>query len=284
MKDIDLLIREQDLDNADELVTKLGYVSYDSYPFRNVHHLAPFFNPDKRIKVEVHYDVIPTGNLINLDICKMWKRAQTIRMGDVYTQVLSFEDLIVHLCLHISYVHPLRKEIMSFIDISQVVRFYDEHINWDLIIKESHEGKYSFFIYYPLYLAKEVLDVKIGKGILDGLKNGTNLRPFEERLLISAYKKKILLSGKYSSIFPDWLLQSLGKELLYKAPTHKKIGSLLRVGLLPLTESNGEKPHVSFQGLAHLFYHVLHLWKQIYKLFYHFSISITKNILRKMVV
>ena len=291
MNDIDLLVREQGLDRAEELMAELGYISYEGYQFkyrhrRNYHHLAPFYNPENLIKIEVHHDIIPPGNPFHIDIQKLWDRAQHIIIEDVKTLALFPEDLLIHLCLHLSYSEPFKREISKLVDISQVVSFYGDRINWDFVIREAYEGKFTFFIYYPLYLAREVLDVKIEEKILNAFKTGYNLKPFEERLLMLPAKKNFLLRDESSSIFPKWFLQGLFQALcraiLYESGTHKKIGSLLKSILLPRNWSPTKISHTSTQGLSYLFYPTLRLLKLTFKFCYLLGRSVTKDIFRKM--
>ncbi len=237
MNDIDLLVKEEALDRAEELMTELGYISYEGWESkdwfrRNHRHLAPFINQDNGIKVEIHRDIVSPGNPFNVDIRKLWGNAQCILIEGVDTLTLSHEDLIVQLCLHTFYLQPSRRRIRDLIDISQVVRFYGEHINWDLIIREALIGKFAFFIYYALYLTREFLDVEIKKEILDALKKGSNMRPFEEGLLMLIAKKHILLRDVYqasSSIFPRWFLDKVCKELIRESHPFNKIVSVLKI-------------------------------------------------------
>ncbi len=290
MSDIDLLVLERDLDRADEKLLELGYKSVEDkqskdWYRRNHHHLAPHFNPDKGIVIEIHYEIIPVGNPFNIDICKVWERIQAIKIGDVDAQVLSPEVLIVHLCLQLSYANPFIRKIMDLADISQVVGFYGERIDWDLIIKEAHEQNFTDFIYYPLCFARDILGVEIENEILDRLKNGSNLKPFEDYLLRLIVKENILLRDDPSSLLSTWILselyRSICKELIRESSIHNKIGSLLRSIFLP--SSNGfvaKDSYASLKWPASLFYPILRLWKLIFILSFHLN----RNIITKIII
>ena len=246
MNDIDLLVRKEVLDRADKLMTELGYISYEDvqskdYYRRKHHHLAPFFKQDNGIKVEIHGDIVSPGNPFYIDIRKFWDRAQCVLIEGLNALILSHEDMIVHLCLHSSYSPPsyslpFKNGISNLIDISQVVQIYGEHINWDLIIREAHVGKFTFFIYYPLCLTREVLDVEINKEILDALKNGFNMRSFEKNLLMLISKKHILLRDNSSYILPKSYIQVLCRELMRESNGFNKIVSILKIISLRFTK------------------------------------------------
>ncbi len=286
MNDIDLLIKEQCLDIAEKMMYELGYISYEGWRSkdwyrRNHYHLAPFINQDNGIKIEIHRDIILPGKPFYVDIRKSWDRVQDIIIEGVNTLILSPEDLIIHLCLH-SSLQPFKRDIRNLIDISEVVSFYGERINWDLIIREAYEGNFTGFIYYPLCLARDILRMEIEREIFDALKNGFHLRPFEESLLMLAAQKSILLRGDSSSIFPKWLLQALCKELIRESHILNKLGSLLKIIFLPRTKSIEKNSQTSIQKLSYFFYPILRLLKLTFKFCYLLGRSMTKIVFRKM--
>ena len=64
MKDLDLLVRSNDLDATDQLLHELGYAPDETYRpaawYRDCHHhLAPYKTLDGRAIVEVHRDILP---------------------------------------------------------------------------------------------------------------------------------------------------------------------------------------------------------------------------------
>jgi hypothetical protein len=289
MNDIDLLVRKQNLDIAEELITKLGYISYEGSHSKDWyrkfhHHLAPFFSQDNKIKIEIHHDIIPPENPFYIDVRKSWDRAQNIVIGDVNTLALSPEDLLVHLCLHSFYLQPLKKSLRNLVDISHVVRFYGERINWDLIIREAHEGDFTNFIYYPICLARDMLGMEINRETLDALKTGSKVGPFEDRLLRLITKRNVLLKDQSSSIFPVGVLQALYKELLRETHVRNKLRSILKIIFLPCNGPSEKSPQTLIQKLSYLFYLAIHLLKLIFKLCYRLSRNMIRNIFHKTIV
>lgn len=289
MNDIDLLVQEQNLDIAKELMAELSYISYEGSRSKDWyrkfhHHLAPFLSQDNKIKIEIHHDIIPPENPFYIDIRKSWDRAQSIVIGGINTLVLSPEDLIVHLCLHSFYSQPLNKGLRNLVDISQVVRFYGERINWDLIIREAHEGNFTDFIYYPLCLARDILGMEINREILDALKTGSKVGSFGDCLLRLITKRSILLRDQSSSIFPVWILQALYKELWRETHVRNKLRSILKIIFLPRTESSEKSPQTLIQKLSYIFYLPIHLLKLIFKFCYRLSRNMIRNIFHKMIV
>jgi predicted nucleotidyltransferase len=242
MGDIDLLVREHDLERVDEMFSELGYISYEGYKSkdwyrRNHHHLAPYNNPEKGVVIEIHYNIVRPSKLFGIDTHMVWERAQAIRIEGVETKILSPEDLIIHLCLHLSYCDLFIGKIRDIIDLSQAIRYYNGGINWDWIIKEANEKKFTKFIYYPLYLATGILNAGIEKEIIDSFKDNSNLRLLEDGLLKLIIRKNIFSKDKEVSVLPTWILANLCSDLLYNDHTHQRIKSLFQTLFLPPHES-----------------------------------------------
>lgn len=241
MEDIDLLVGEHDLERVDQMFSELGYISYEGYKSkdwytRNHHHLAPYYKPDKGVVIEIHRNIVSPNKLFNIDIGKMWERAQDIRIEGVETKILSPEDLIIHLCLHLSYCDLFIGKIRDIIDLSQAIRYYNGGINWDWIIKEANEKKLTKFIYYPLYLAAGLLNAGIEKEILDSFKDNSNLSLLEDGLLKLIIRKNIFSKDKEVSVLPTWILGKVCSDLLYNDHTHQRIKSLFKTLFLPPNE------------------------------------------------
>lgn len=286
MNDIDILVRKQSLDKSDELMIELGYVPNESWHSRewyrkNHHHLAPFLNQDNNFKIEIHHNIISPGNPFHFEISKLWFRAQSVVIGGVNTLVLSPEDLIVHLCLHSFYVQPLQKGLRNVVDISHVVRFYRERINWGRIIREAREGNFTNYIYYPLYLARNILGMETKKEILDALKAKSNLGSFEDCLLRFITRKNIPLQDQYSPVLPIGTLEAIYKELLRETSVRNKLISISKIIFLPRTGSIKKNSHTLIQKLYYLFYLVPHFSKLIYRSCYWIGRNVIKSIIQK---
>ncbi len=128
--------------------------------------------------------------------------------------------------------------------------------------------------------------MKIKKEVLNTLKTGFYLKPFEERMLMLAAKTNFLLRDESSSFFPNWLFQGVFqatcRAFLYESSIHKKICSLLKSILLPRTWSPTNILHTPTQGLIYLFYPAFRVGELISKCINQLARSATKIIFRKM--
>lgn len=226
---------------------ELGYILNEHYRPREWyrekhHHLAPFFNPNKIVTIEVHNHIIPPSNPFAINIDEFWQRAQSAKIANTDVLILSPEDLILHLSLHISYHDHFVGRIRGLCDISEVVRHYRGKINWNQITTEIYKYKIGKFVYYPLYLAKEVLDADIPCDVLAELEYRYRLQLLEDQLLKLITRRNLFIRNGSSSILPTWVIKSICRELLCTEKTYDKIKSLLRLITFPGKGENSSKP------------------------------------------
>ena len=232
MADIDLLVQEEDLSMAEEKLSESGYIPYEYKQSKewyrmNFHHLAPYYHPQRKIAIEIHRNIIPIGNPFGIDIRKLWGRAQPVNIGDVRTLVLSPEDLIIHLCLHFAYCGGFSGGLRCLIDISQVIKYHGDRIDWSWMAREANEHHYVNFIYYPLHLAKDLLNANIESDVLNTLNRCSKLNGIYISLL-NLMTRNILLKDEASSILPKGYLTLFCKQLLDNTPIHRKIQYLIK--------------------------------------------------------
>jgi hypothetical protein len=279
MADIDLLVQEKDIAMAEEKLSESGYIP-DEYQqskefYRmNHHHLAPYYHPERKIAVEIHRHIIPLENPFVIDIDKLWKRAQAIKIGAVRTLTLSPEDFIIHACLHLAYCGGFIGGLRSLMDIAQVTMHHRDRIDWIWLTRAACEHNCVNFIYYPLYLAKKLLDAHIKDSIIDNLKWHSKLNWIDISLL-NLMTRNILWKDEGSSILPKGYLATVCKQLLHDAPLHKKTQSLIRQ-LFQKPAFDMKDPHGPESGDYYSF-HLKHVCNVFCKIIFHMG----KNVLHK---
>ncbi|MFC1718791.1 nucleotidyltransferase family protein [Candidatus Poribacteria bacterium] len=219
MADIDFMVRKADLHSVMEIFTKLGYTqAIPNEYFDEHHHLSPYRKIETKQRdyftIEVHHNIDPVMSGINVD--RLWEGAQTVSIVGVDALVLSPENLILHLCVHLSgscFLNGMR----ALVDISQSIRYYGRSLNWHLLTKRSKEFGVCRSVYYTLCLAKETMGINIPNYALDDLKLELKQRPLEAKLTEKIAAKNILKNWHYSSLpsrFIIFLDNSLCKALL----------------------------------------------------------------------
>lgn len=271
MADIDLLVRKEDLRKADATLSNLGYIHHEEHKdnewyLENHHHLAPFYKPGVGIYVEIHHSLSFPNRFFRFNTEGVWERAQTIKLGDAQALVLSPEDLISHLCLHLSGFDYFVGKIKNLADICEVIDYCAPRIEWDLILANANKGGYARLIFYPLRFAHDIFGAAVDKQVLDELQDSYQLGFVEDRMLKLVVKSRIISKDVSSSILPDWFPRLLCRQLLLKDDTHNESGSLLETMVWPYTESGSDTFYSSHPRLASLYYPILGILKLIAKI------------------
>ena len=136
MADVDLLFRSRDLGAATRLLRTLGYVGVGGTgelkhqePIDGSLHLEPMRKPGGLI-IEPHYAI---ARMKDVDIEGLWSRAQKAAIGGAQAMVLAPEDLLLHLCIHVSLQHGFEINLLHVCDIPAVVDHYRDRIDWSML-------------------------------------------------------------------------------------------------------------------------------------------------------
>ncbi|MCM3173223.1 nucleotidyltransferase family protein [Paenibacillus sp. MER 99-2] len=135
-KDLDILIPLEDVEAAEEVLEKLGYVTKEgrritavqSWKWRE-HHVC-YMHPVKRTQVEVHWRLNPdSGKESDFEV--LWKRSRLSTYTQTPVRMLEKEDLWVYLVTHGARHGWFR--LRWLLDIDQMIRTMQ--INTDLLMK-----------------------------------------------------------------------------------------------------------------------------------------------------
>jgi predicted nucleotidyltransferase len=212
MSDIDILVKEKDLNKAEELLFQSGYdyveVKQSLYDYfkehlniegranitkwykTNHHHLFCFSNPEGVKHLEIHRTIEGLTSPFSIDISELWKRSKMLEINEIDALVLSPEDLLLHASLHASYHHRLRAHgLRPCCDIAAVISHYEPEIDWDQLQMRAFEWGAEKYIYLSLRLSHEILGARVPDRILLALKPSL----FDEKIVLEAQKRVLLL-------------------------------------------------------------------------------------------
>lgn len=104
-KDIDVLVRREDMAHAVTSLGTLGYRLGETFSARIMDACFTTYGQDilfadGRLPVEPHWTFAPTPFAIDLDLAGIWRRAITIDVADRRVRTLSIEDTLLVACLH----------------------------------------------------------------------------------------------------------------------------------------------------------------------------------------
>jgi hypothetical protein len=170
--DLDLLIPKKDLQKAVNIMKGLGYqltTWYDEKdPNRDIKHIPPMIKQNAPT-VELHWSILEEAAPFNIDVEGIWERAIPTRIADIEVLSLSYEDLILHLCIHQTYQHRLIGSLRNYIDIVKVIEKFDGQINWEKLIHIAKSWGVDRVIWITFNLLDDILGVRLPKSVKDQL-------------------------------------------------------------------------------------------------------------------
>jgi hypothetical protein len=144
MRDIDLLVREADLDRAQALLLELGFQpspAHEQMPEEH-HHMQPVIKKidGLHVSVELHRDLLPASPRHQpWPLEKSWTVAKPMEIGGRLARILAPEQALLHGCLH-NFQAPLNYEPFRLIHAADMVTLAERHLaglDWENIRKET---------------------------------------------------------------------------------------------------------------------------------------------------
>ncbi len=150
MSDVDLLFKEQDLASAQKLLQSKGYPAHSD-----------------KLNIDFHWTIDIPLHSAGISMEAIWGRVLTVKIWEKTAAILSPEDLIMHLVMHMSYQHLFRHAgVRSLLDIREVIEHYGDRLNWNDIQSRAYEWGMEKSALLTFYLAKELVDAKVPEDYL----------------------------------------------------------------------------------------------------------------------
>jgi len=164
MSDVDILIKGKDALKIDRILSQLGYRSNRL----SDHHLqwnqANYMS--KNLQIELH------PRLPQLPDLDPWINASAIKISATDALVLGYEDLLLHLCLHVNYHHSVKtSRLIWWYDIAKFLDHYQKELDWDYIIGIAKKYKVEVATCRMLRTISKWFDADVPADILDRFEN-----------------------------------------------------------------------------------------------------------------
>lgn len=186
--DLDLVVRERDWAAAHQLLVEMGFSSEEDLPQPppkltplDILYEQKYRHPETELLVEVHYDDILNAGLAARDVEGFWHRASQIDVQGLPIKVMSLEDQLIHMCVHLHYHGYTR--LNNFSDMAFAVRDYGMKLDWERLLETVRVEGAQVGVYYSLLYLEQLLGVKVPEGVLDALQPDGFRRWLHERLL-----------------------------------------------------------------------------------------------------
>ncbi len=168
--DLDLMVKESDLDRAERALVALGYEPKDC------HRLAvpditdfSYSHPTTGLIVELHWNLLRSGLVRSIDLEALWKRALPASVAGQDVLALCPEDLLIYLCVHTTK-HAFQGGLRSMCDLFEVTGRFGEDMDWTVMSRRAREWGATKSAYFALRLSKELLRADVPDSCLENLK------------------------------------------------------------------------------------------------------------------
>ena len=190
--DVDILVRESDLQSAKKQLSELGYrldeeVSPEKY---NEEFGCDLYYTGKVNILEIHWDILrktKSDRYTRVEIEKIWERAVPAKIAGVDTLMMSPEDMLLHFCVHLPK-HRYNR-LIWLCDVLEIIEQTD--IDWDYVIEIAEKYRIKAYMYYGLHFTDVLLGCDIPEEVLNELKP-----PWLERVVLNTVLKDVLSTDR----------------------------------------------------------------------------------------
>lgn len=210
MNDLDLLVPQEKLARAFEIITGIGYKP--SQPFcldsfiQTGKHIPALIKKD-HVTIEIHWNITSPNMSYSIDPQELWEKAVPVQILDYETLMLSPEDLLLHICLHTSYQHQFDFGLRPFCDIAEVIHHFGTTLDWQVVIEKAKQRKWARGVYLALIIASEFVGADVAKDVLE------RLRPADVTdSVLNAVETQILAEKTFTASVPDHFAKLLANN------------------------------------------------------------------------
>lgn len=173
MNDIDVLTRPGDLQRIADILTGMGYRPMQAISvnliIQTAHHL-PGFIKKGHAKIEVHWNITHPNKNYSIEPHGLWDRAVPVQISGCNALMLSPEDLLLHLCLHTSYLHPFTFGLRPFCDIAETIERFGSALDWRTVVDRACGQGWQRGVYLALQLAVELAGASVPDHVMEKLQ------------------------------------------------------------------------------------------------------------------
>ncbi len=229
--DLDLLVRQGDVERATSCLVSLGYREKNPHAVdarvnaRCMHHQA-FVREGGRVLLELHWQITPRYFGYTLD-ASLWDRLDSVELAQARVPTLGSEDLLVVLCVH-GALHGWSR-LAWICDVAELAAA-QQALDWDLALELSRRGRARRMLLLGLCLAHDVLGARLPPGIWECVQADRAVATLAGQVKRSLFCRTRARRGP-ASRYP-----LLGLHLGLRESVAQKAAHCLRVALVPSQE------------------------------------------------
>jgi hypothetical protein len=176
--DMDIVVRSEDIEPAEEALLSLGYTLYCPPKFQTGHstesaetltrnycrtharHLT-FGLPegDGRLPVELHWHISDPG-VLKVDQSALWQNIACLTVGDVPVQTLNLEATLIHLAVHALRPGPIDFRLLHLCDVAWLIARLGQKLDADLAWKIANAWGAQHYLICALQMVRDLIPFK----------------------------------------------------------------------------------------------------------------------------
>lgn len=273
--DLDILVREQDIFKAKELLIAQAYrmkihpikltdaqeaVFVRSHSvYRLVRECAyPFVSSQNGIMVELHWAVMPKVFSCQIDCEQLWENLNPVSIIGHKVPNLSPENTLVTLCGH--GTKDCWPQLARICDIAELIYRYPK-LNWQQVIKEADSLGHKRMLFLGLYLANNLL----GTSLPDLVWQKMQTDPLAKMLAVQVQKALFPEIGQPSKVTRITYFHLRVRERL-----RDKLYCFLHAAMTPSTSDWTLLPLAEFPSFLYYLIRPVRLTKKLIQALLHF--------------
>lgn len=179
-EDLDILVPEQEIAEAEALLRAQGYKATLEVPqgrsaaFRRMQYEIPYRHEATSICIELHWKMAPIFFQFAMDMESVWKRVEWISLAGSRIRNLSSEDTLLILCAHGS--RHFWEKLEWICGVAELIRAKPQ-IDWAWILGHARDHNSERVLLFGLLMAHDLLGAELPEGVRHRIrKNGRLLR------------------------------------------------------------------------------------------------------------
>ena len=165
MGDADILVQQKDIKAVSNILSKMGYKK-QSTDSKHIH-----FNHDTYLSIEIHFFLISNGlpnkNLNEFET-RVWENAKMSQVGNVPALILSQEDQLLHLILHMAvHLSSSGFGLRQLCDLFMMIEIKGNEINWNEVSKKINGYGIARFAEALFIICRKLFNTQIPKVFKD---------------------------------------------------------------------------------------------------------------------
>jgi hypothetical protein len=160
MADIDLLVRESEIELARQALLDAGYASQWAGEQDNHGHALPPLRKGTSFQVELHWTLTNAEDGVRLDLDALRARCEEVTLYGQRAFVLSAEDLLLYTCIHAGVMHGFgEKGLRPVLDVLAILGRHS--IDWKAVEERARAARAARATWMLLEIVRRSCNVDI---------------------------------------------------------------------------------------------------------------------------